>query len=162
MFPCYCWRRDYLLYPNYNHVSWSYAAALAAALAFAAAAAAFTQVVWYRCRMKEEVLPNCRLSAGAVGCQGEGAQEPVAGVPTVPAPGPGPQHCWSLRRLLTLRPGRDRGGFSVKTIINDSGTVSSNYDQMYLNARLKYQNKIFSNVFISGECCELYRYYGYR
>ena len=46
VFPCYCWRRDYLLYPNYNHVSWSYAAALAAALAFAAAAAAFTQVVW--------------------------------------------------------------------------------------------------------------------
>ena len=46
VFPCYCWRRDYLLYPNYNHLAWSYAAALAAALAFAAAAAAFTQVVW--------------------------------------------------------------------------------------------------------------------
>ena len=48
--------------------------------------------MWYRCRMKEEVLPHCRLCAGAVGCQGEAAQEPVAGVQTVPAPGPGPPH----------------------------------------------------------------------
>ena len=48
--------------------------------------------LWYTCRMREEVLPHCRLCAGAVGCQGEAAQEPVAGVQTVPAPGPGPPH----------------------------------------------------------------------
>lgn len=27
VFPIYCWSRDYLLYPNYNYLSWSYAAA---------------------------------------------------------------------------------------------------------------------------------------
>ena len=33
VFPLCCWRRDYLLYPNYNYLSWSYAAGLASILA---------------------------------------------------------------------------------------------------------------------------------
>lgn len=33
VFPVYCWRRDYLLYPNFNYLSWSYAAGLASILA---------------------------------------------------------------------------------------------------------------------------------
>jgi len=33
VFPLYCWRRDYLLYPNYNYLSWSYKAGLASILA---------------------------------------------------------------------------------------------------------------------------------
>merc|ERR1711934_377674 len=28
VFPAYCWSRDYLLYPNYNYLSWSYASGL--------------------------------------------------------------------------------------------------------------------------------------
>jgi len=43
VFPIYCWSRDYLLYPNYNYLSWSYAAALASILSFLAAFGSFTQ-----------------------------------------------------------------------------------------------------------------------
>ena len=44
VFPIYCWNRDYLLYPNYNYLSWSYAAALASILSFLASFGSFTQV----------------------------------------------------------------------------------------------------------------------
>ena len=44
VFPIYCWSRDYLLYPNYNYLSWSYAAALASILSFLASFGSFTQV----------------------------------------------------------------------------------------------------------------------
>ena len=43
IFPYFCWSRDYLLYPNYNYVSWSYASALAAVVCSYASAGALIQ-----------------------------------------------------------------------------------------------------------------------
>jgi len=43
VFPVYCWNRDYLLYPNYNYLSWSYAAAVVSILFFGSAASAMLQ-----------------------------------------------------------------------------------------------------------------------
>ena len=44
IFPSYCWSRDYLLYPNYNYLSWSYAAGLLSVIALSFASAAYFQV----------------------------------------------------------------------------------------------------------------------
>ena len=44
IFPAYCWSRDYLLYPNYNYLSWSYAAGLLSVIALSFASAAYFQV----------------------------------------------------------------------------------------------------------------------
>jgi len=43
IFPSYCWSRDYLLYPNYNYLSWSYAAGLLSVIALSFASAAYFQ-----------------------------------------------------------------------------------------------------------------------
>ena len=47
-----CWGRSWLLYPNYNHLSWAWAAALLAAWGhLAAAALAYLQVIHSTLRM---------------------------------------------------------------------------------------------------------------
>lgn len=43
VFPAYCWSRDYLLYPNYNYLSWSYAAGLLSVIATTLATGAYFQ-----------------------------------------------------------------------------------------------------------------------
>ena len=42
-----CWRRDWMLYPNFNYLSWSYAFAVIAMIVGAAATAAFYMVSNY-------------------------------------------------------------------------------------------------------------------
>jgi len=42
-----CWRRDWMLYPNFNYLSWSYAFAVIAMIISAAATASFYKVFHY-------------------------------------------------------------------------------------------------------------------
>lgn len=43
VFSSYCWSRDYLLYPNYNYLSWSYASGLLSVITMTFASAAYFQ-----------------------------------------------------------------------------------------------------------------------
>merc|ERR1712198_370102 len=43
VFPSYCFNRDYLLYPNYIYVSWSFAMAIASFICFLASALLYKQ-----------------------------------------------------------------------------------------------------------------------
>ena len=51
LFGSQCWNRDWLLYPNYNYVSWSYACALFACVSHIVAGMEFKKVFsrnfWY-------------------------------------------------------------------------------------------------------------------
>jgi len=56
VFPSYCFNRDYLLYPNYNYVSWSFAMAIASIICFLASALLYKQEYDYAVERKEKNL----------------------------------------------------------------------------------------------------------